>query len=263
LLTDLTQKPTEVGTMANEEAKPKTGGGLGGAWEVVGPIVVALITGVGLLAFIASFGGAILWDRADQAGLPATQAVSLMPRSTLLATGGHFLVWALVLSVAAVAVLWLLDTFLLRDLEQIEAEATRAAAALADEERASNQHRDPAEFSAGETRAVGKARRALVEAIRREKGAQERLDKAHQAVREAQAQNLDAAAIANRNEEVLLALKDKTARGDESRQAQESLVREISQRGERRSFGLRSLVLAGGLLLGELFILEQVHPTLD
>jgi hypothetical protein len=26
---------------------------------------------------------------------------------------------------------------------------------------------------------------------------------------------------------------------------------------------LRSLVLAGGLLLGELFILEQVHPTLD
>jgi hypothetical protein len=78
------------------------------------------VTGVGLLAFVALFGGAILWDRANQIGLPGTEAVALMPRSALLATGAHFLLGALVLSVIAVTALWLIDT-LLRTPEQIVA----------------------------------------------------------------------------------------------------------------------------------------------
>ncbi len=97
---------------AKKDGSPRTDRGVKGVWDELGPILSALVTGVGLLAFVALFGGAILWDRADQAGLPGTEAVALMPRSVLLSTGSHFLIWAIVYSGVAVALLWLIDTAL-------------------------------------------------------------------------------------------------------------------------------------------------------
>ena len=87
-----------------------TGGGIG--WDAIVPVLGTIVTGAGLLGFVALFGGAILFTRADEAGLPASQTVALLPKSTLLATGAEFLVGAMLLACAAVAVLWLLSVFL-------------------------------------------------------------------------------------------------------------------------------------------------------
>ena len=162
---------TGVEAMAIAESRRDSGQGLGGAWESLAPVLGALATGVGLLAFVALFGGAILWDRANQIGLPGTEAVALMPRSTLLATGAHFLLGALVLSVIAVAALWLIDT-LLRTPEQIVADAESAADALADRHSAlESEARDSSELARGSD-----AERALAEALNREAQAQATVD---------------------------------------------------------------------------------------
>jgi hypothetical protein len=94
-----------------------------------------------------------------------------MPRSTLLATGAHFLLGALVLSVIAVAALWLIDT-LLRTPEQIVADAESAADALADRHSAlESEARDSSELARGSD-----AERALAEALNREAQAQATVD---------------------------------------------------------------------------------------
>jgi hypothetical protein len=64
----MAQGQTEAGKPANEEPKKSNGGG----WETLAPILGAIATGLGALAFVVMFGGAVLWDRADQAGLPGT-----------------------------------------------------------------------------------------------------------------------------------------------------------------------------------------------
>lgn len=71
--------------------------------DLVLKILGAIGTGVGILGFVTLFGGAILWIRADQAGLPANDAVSAIPNSVLVTTGASFLVPAVLLASLAVA----------------------------------------------------------------------------------------------------------------------------------------------------------------
>jgi hypothetical protein len=113
--------------MADEKAQPSTPRPLTGAWDVLGPILGAIATGIGVLAFVALFGGAVLWDRADQVGLPAAEVVALMPHNSLLATGSYFLGGAVLLALVGVVVLWVVDTLLLRQGQQISEEAADAA----------------------------------------------------------------------------------------------------------------------------------------
>jgi hypothetical protein len=60
-------------------------------------------TGLGILGFVTFFGGAILWVRLNEAHLPATEAVSVIPNSVLVTTGAAFLAPALLVAGAVVA----------------------------------------------------------------------------------------------------------------------------------------------------------------
>ena len=80
-------------------------------WDAVVQVLAAVVTGAGLLGFVALFGGAILFARAERFDLPAAQAVALRPKSELLATGGQFLVGAMLIALGAIVVLWLVSRF--------------------------------------------------------------------------------------------------------------------------------------------------------
>jgi len=97
-----------------------------GAPSALMPILTALGTGLGLLGFVAFFGGAILWTQADSAGLPASETVALVPKSVLLSTGAHFLTSAILLALFSVAVLWVYD-------EQLRRRSLGAATRLEEE----------------------------------------------------------------------------------------------------------------------------------
>jgi hypothetical protein len=66
-------------------------------WKV-GLEVVGAATGI--TVFVAFVGGAILWARFDGLGLPADQAVAVMPRSILLTIGAGAITRALILAAA-------------------------------------------------------------------------------------------------------------------------------------------------------------------
>jgi hypothetical protein len=74
-------------------------------------LLAAIGGGIGVLSFVAFFGAAILWVRLDQAGLPANEAVALIPRSVLLATGAKFLVPSLLLALAFTSLLFLIESW--------------------------------------------------------------------------------------------------------------------------------------------------------
>lgn len=76
-----------------------------------GMVLAAIGGSIGVLSFVAFFGGAILWVRMDEAGLPGSEAVALIPRSVLLATGANFLVPSLLIALGFTAVLYLIETW--------------------------------------------------------------------------------------------------------------------------------------------------------
>jgi hypothetical protein len=63
----------------------------------------------GVAALMALLGGALLWLRFDELGLPADRAVTLLPRELLITVGAHALVAPLVAALVAVGLIWLLD----------------------------------------------------------------------------------------------------------------------------------------------------------
>jgi hypothetical protein len=65
----------------------------------------AVGTGIGVLGFVTFFGGAIVWLRAEEAGLPPNEAVAAVPRSDLITIGASYLVPALLIALAAVGLL--------------------------------------------------------------------------------------------------------------------------------------------------------------
>jgi uncharacterized membrane protein YhiD involved in acid resistance len=93
-----------------------------GPGEQVLKIVAAVATGIGILGFVTFVGGAILWVRVDEAGLAATEAISVIPSSVLVTTGATFLVPA-VLTVMAV----LVSIFLIYLISRLPKEAKERA----------------------------------------------------------------------------------------------------------------------------------------
>jgi hypothetical protein len=74
-------------------------------------VLGAVGAGVGALGWVAFIGGALLWIRADKAGLPAAEAVAVAPKSVLLAHGAEVATLAVAAAVLAVGVLYLADRF--------------------------------------------------------------------------------------------------------------------------------------------------------
>ena len=72
----------------------------------------AIGAGIGVLGFVAFFGGAIFFTRFVAAGLPAEEAIAHVPRDHLIATGAAFLVPAFFTALAAVTALVVLDSML-------------------------------------------------------------------------------------------------------------------------------------------------------
>lgn len=77
--------------------------------STTGMLLAAIGGGIGALGFVAFFGGAILWVRMAEAGLPGNDAVAIIPRSVLIATGASFLVPSLLIAFAFAVLLYLLD----------------------------------------------------------------------------------------------------------------------------------------------------------
>jgi hypothetical protein len=260
----MTEAQANAGTMSTEEPKKNGTRGLGGAWEAVSPVLVALVTGVGLLAFVALFGGAILWDRAEQAGLPGTEAVALMPRSLLLATGAHFLVGALLLAVIAVCVLWLIDS-VLRTPEQIATEAKLEAADFA------LAVIGPAHLVSHlilwvPNKVIGRggvdeAEKALAEAIAEQENAKKDEEAKTQAVQTMQ--NLTAEERENRQKAQSNALGRLDEANAEVGRAQDHLADEIIRWEERKNLLKRAIVLTIALLFGEALLVIVFHPPFD
>jgi hypothetical protein len=63
-------------------------------------------TGIGVLGFVTFFGGAILWIRAREAGLPGNEVVAVVPKGVLVTTGASFLVPAVGLALLAVGAIY-------------------------------------------------------------------------------------------------------------------------------------------------------------
>jgi hypothetical protein len=76
--------------------------------ELVLRVLGAIGTGIGIVGFVTFFGGVILFVRAKEAGLPATEAVAVVPKGVLVATGASFLVPSVLLAVLVVLLIWLL-----------------------------------------------------------------------------------------------------------------------------------------------------------
>lgn len=83
----------------------------GSPWERLGPVLGAVAGGVGVVGFVTFVGGAVHWARFDGVGLPAEEAISVVPTQNLVVTGARTLVPAIVLALLAVALLFLFRTF--------------------------------------------------------------------------------------------------------------------------------------------------------
>jgi|GEM_PF-5046292 len=74
----------------------------------------AVASGLGVLGFATLAGGVVLWSRFQEMGLSPDHALALVPKSELVATGVEFLVPALLLSAALVAIVmpigWVIDS---------------------------------------------------------------------------------------------------------------------------------------------------------
>jgi hypothetical protein len=76
-------------------------------WDRVGPFLGALASGIGLVGFVTFVGGAIEWARFDGVGLPAEEALSVVPTANLLVIGARTVVFAAGLALFAVGLLYL------------------------------------------------------------------------------------------------------------------------------------------------------------
>lgn len=70
-------------------------------WNLAG----AVGAGIGVLGFVTVFGGAILWIRANEAGLSANEVVAVVPKGVLVTTGASVLVPVVLLALLVVIVI--------------------------------------------------------------------------------------------------------------------------------------------------------------
>ncbi|HEY4096536.1 MAG TPA: hypothetical protein VGM33_13540 [Baekduia sp.] len=99
--------------------------------DVILQVLAAVGTGIGVLGFVIFVGGAVIWTRFDAVGVPAAEAVAVVPREVLVATGASVLAPAAALALLAVAGMfaweWILDRDTTRtaDLQQAKLEAAQ------------------------------------------------------------------------------------------------------------------------------------------
>jgi uncharacterized membrane protein YhiD involved in acid resistance len=101
--------PTPTSAATEAPATPAVdsdGADASGAQDLILKVAGAIGTGIGVLGFVTLFGGAILWIRAEEANLPANDAISAVPNSVLVTTGASFLVPAVLISLFALAVIF-------------------------------------------------------------------------------------------------------------------------------------------------------------
>jgi hypothetical protein len=100
------------------------------AWESMTPVLGAIAGGIGVLGFVTFIGGAIEFARLDAAGLPAEEAVAVVPTQNLVVIGAGALVPAIGVAFAATAALfvWFVRV---GTLERIRHTAKRRARAVA------------------------------------------------------------------------------------------------------------------------------------
>jgi hypothetical protein len=83
--------------------------------DVILQVLAAVGTGIGVLGFVIFVGGAVIWTRFDAVGVPAAEAVSVVPRELLVATGASVLAPAAALALLAVAGMFVWEWILARD----------------------------------------------------------------------------------------------------------------------------------------------------
>jgi hypothetical protein len=79
-------------------------------WDRVSPVLGAVASGLGVAGFVTFVGGAVHWARFDGAGLPAEEAVSVVPTQNLAVTGAGVLAPAVLVALAAVGLLFIFRT---------------------------------------------------------------------------------------------------------------------------------------------------------
>lgn len=120
---------------AQQEEGKKPGGIAESSLGPVGMILAALGGGIGALSVVAFFGAAIIWVRMDKVGIPANEAIAIVPRSVLVTTGASFLVPPVLFAVVLLGLLylvdrligWIIDFSFLREETRALAEAEKAA----------------------------------------------------------------------------------------------------------------------------------------
>ncbi len=96
------------GDLVEERVTPG-GGPTRRPWEQIAPVLAAVATGIGILGFVAFVGGAIEFGRLHKAGLPAEEALAVLPRANLISTGAVALVPALIFALGAALLVSLLQ----------------------------------------------------------------------------------------------------------------------------------------------------------
>jgi len=113
----------------------------------------AVGAGIGVVGFVTFFGGAIVWLRAREAGIPPDEAVAVVPKNVLITMGASYLVPASLIALGAVAVLafihallrapsWLKATGKRRTARKLRYEADKAIRDAAPEEQTARAARE-------------------------------------------------------------------------------------------------------------------------
>jgi len=78
-----------------------------GTWALVSPILAAIATSIGVVGFATFIGGAIQYGRFAGAGLPAEEAVSVVPTRSLIVLGAKTLTGAVIAGLACAALVFI------------------------------------------------------------------------------------------------------------------------------------------------------------
>jgi hypothetical protein len=79
-------------------------------WEHIAPILGAIAGGIGVLGLVTFVGGAIQYARFDAAGLPAEDALTVLPTANLVVVGANTLAPAVAFALFALIVLFVVRT---------------------------------------------------------------------------------------------------------------------------------------------------------
>jgi len=97
------------GSVEDAEKPAKKDEGPSGLTSIVLKVLGTIATSIGVAGAVAVVGAAIFWARFDALGLPATQAVSVIPKAELLVQGGQEVIIFILIGLAAALLITLAD----------------------------------------------------------------------------------------------------------------------------------------------------------